>query len=276
MEQFNWYVLIWLVPLLVGAIVAAANKDPVNDVTERIESRFRDWKSRVASRDGFLFRWVLNPLLWTIVKFFDWTDGFSHRGLKNGVRVATTLYLIALWLLLLYSAIVIAVMVAMVLLGLFIVGKILSASSDSGSSSYSYSNADDDDDSRNVRPRGGRSVRKTDWLGEEYVERTDEDGNVVSRSRVREGLFSGKYVETSGADGKVVARTESREGLLGERFMETRDSDGAVTSRTREKEGWLGDRYSETEDAHGEVVEESRRTEGLFGGPYTEHKSRKD
>jgi len=275
MSQINWYSMLWLLPLLIGAAVAAFNKDRINEMTESIEARFRGWKQKTAGRDGFLFRYVLNPLLWTIVKFFDWTDGFAHRGLKNGVRVATTLYLIALWLLLLYSAIVIAIMIAMVLAGLFIVGKILSASSDSRSSSYSYSRADDDDDSRTVRPRGGRSTRKTDWLGEEYVERTDAEGNVVSRSRVREGLLGGKYIEATDSDGNVVGRTEAREGLLGDRYLETRDSDGEVVSRTREKEGWLGDRYSETEDADGEVIEKSRQRETLFGSKYTEHKSSK-
>ena len=153
MAQVNWYTLLWLVPLFVGAIVAAINKDRVNEVTESIEARFRGWKQRTAGRDGFLFRYILNPLLWTIVKFFDWTDGFTHRGLKNGVRVATTLYLIALWLLLLYSAIVIAVMVAMVLVGLFIVGKFLSASSD-----------DDDEPRPSWRRAGdGQPPGRTGW-----------------------------------------------------------------------------------------------------------------
>ena len=97
MSQINWYSMLWLLPLLIGAAVAAFNKDRINEMTESIEARFRGWKQKTAGRDGFLFRYVLNPLLWTIVKFFDWTDGFAHRGLKNGVRVATTLYLIALW-----------------------------------------------------------------------------------------------------------------------------------------------------------------------------------
>jgi hypothetical protein len=184
MSQINWNMLLWFVPLLIGGIVAAINKDPVNTMTEGIEARFRGWQRKAAERDGFLFRYILNPLLWTIVKFFDWTDGFSHRGLKNGVRVATTLYLIALWLLLLYSAILIAIMVAAALVVLFIVGKVLSGPSDDSEVRYSSSrrvaNDEDDEAPTIVGPRGTRMYAGSNWFTEELRGRVDDEGNIYS------------------------------------------------------------------------------------------------
>jgi len=67
----------------------------------------------MAARTGWVSRYVVHPLLWILVRFCDWTDGFTHRGLKNGARVAASLYLVALWLYLIYVAVMLVVIVVL-------------------------------------------------------------------------------------------------------------------------------------------------------------------
>jgi len=89
MSQDTMNVLLLLVPLFIGGIIAAINANQVNDATEGAEARVRGWQQRASARTGFFFHYVLNPLLWSIVKFcgLGRTD-FAHRGVKNGARVA--------------------------------------------------------------------------------------------------------------------------------------------------------------------------------------------
>ncbi len=108
-------ILLVISPLLVGAIIAALNSDKANAATEQAEARVRAWRDRALASHSNLVSILWAPLLKVIVKFFDWTDGFSHRGLKNGVRIAAVLYVIGIWLLLIYAAIVIALAILMII-----------------------------------------------------------------------------------------------------------------------------------------------------------------
>ncbi|MEI8186416.1 MAG: hypothetical protein WCG19_06955 [Chlorobiaceae bacterium] len=78
----------------------------INNSIETAEAWVREMQFIVASKANKLFRFIINPLLFVIVKFSDWTGSFPHRGTKNGTRLAITLYLTGLWLLLMYCAIV--------------------------------------------------------------------------------------------------------------------------------------------------------------------------
>lgn len=98
MTEQTIYILIAFTPLLLGGVIAVANNDSINNLTESIESGIRNRQQAVSQRGGWLYRFVLNPLLLILVKFSDFTDSFSHRGLKNGTRVVATSYFIAAWL----------------------------------------------------------------------------------------------------------------------------------------------------------------------------------
>lgn len=181
MSQATVNVFLLLVPLFIGGIIAAINANQVNDATESAETRLRGWQRSSAARTGFFFRYVLNPLLWAIVKFCDWTDGFAHRGAKNGTRVAATLYLIALWLLLIYAAVIIVIAVVILIVVFYIAAKVLSSSS--GSTEVTYSRPrparnDEDDVRGNVGLRGKKVYSGTNWFNEELKGRVDEDGNL--------------------------------------------------------------------------------------------------
>lgn len=92
MNQETINILIWILPLLVGGIIAAVNSEDINNTTEKAEAWTRQTQSQVSKKKTLLNRYLINPVLFTIVFFSDWTDSFKHRGVKNGVRVAATLY----------------------------------------------------------------------------------------------------------------------------------------------------------------------------------------
>lgn len=181
MTQATMSVLLLLLPLFIGGIIAAINANKVNDATESAETRLRGWQRSWAVRTGFFFHFVLNPLVWAIVKFSDWTDGFAHRGVKNGTRVAATLYLIALWLFLIYAAVIIVIAVVILIVVIYIATSALSSSGGNTEETYSRPRPalkDEDDVREHVGLRGKNVYSGTTWFNEELKGRVDEDGNL--------------------------------------------------------------------------------------------------
>jgi len=125
MQQETLNIILLLTPLVIGGIIAAMNSDSVNNTTEKAEAWTRKTQSNTSVKDGWFSRYIANPILWIIVKFSDWTDSFTHRGLKNGTRVAATLYLIAAWCFILYAAFMIAVMLVIAAVVIYMVFKVL-------------------------------------------------------------------------------------------------------------------------------------------------------
>lgn len=123
-------------PLLIGGIIAAVNSEAINNGTEKTEAWIRRMYYKISAKKGWFASLVIFPILWVLVKFSDWTDSFTHRGLKNGTRVTTTLYFIAAWCFLLYLAFIVVVVVLIAIAVIYLLFKILtgaSSSSDSGS-----------------------------------------------------------------------------------------------------------------------------------------------
>lgn len=139
MKQETTNAILVFTPLIIGGIIAALNRDNINDITEKVESWVRKTHSNTVSKSGWASRFVANPILWIIVKFCDWTDNFKHRGLKNGTRVTATLYLIAAWIYLLLAAIMILVSIAICALIIYIVFKVLIGSNDNFKQGYETS-----------------------------------------------------------------------------------------------------------------------------------------
>lgn len=139
MKQETTNVILIFTPLIIGGIIAALNRDNINDITEKVESWVRKTHSNTASKSGWASRFVANPILWLVVKFCDWTDAFTHRGLKNGTRVTATLYLIAAWVYLFLAAMVILASIAFCALVIYIVFKVLIGSNDNFKQGYETS-----------------------------------------------------------------------------------------------------------------------------------------
>lgn len=172
--------VVLLLPLLVGGVIAALNATSVNDFTERAESKVRQWHSRATAASSIWARYVLRPPLWSVCRFCTWTDTFENRGVKNGARVAATLYLVGLWLLVIYFAALAAIAIAMLVGVLYVIVQVLSSSSDSSETATARSagSSDEEEVMARVGLRGKRVYTGTNWFNEELRGRVDDDGHI--------------------------------------------------------------------------------------------------
>lgn len=144
-------------PALCGVIVALVNSEKVNGITENVEGWLRRRKHSVSEKKSFFPRWVARPPLSFIVLLCDWTDSLSHRGLKNGIRTSTVLYVFTFWIMFVAYAFIMAVGVAIAVvlfvMVMWVVGKLLR-----GASSASDESAGSTTDDASFRPsRSGQS-----------------------------------------------------------------------------------------------------------------------
>lgn len=100
--------LIYLIPAFFGLILALGNFEWANTLTEKFEQWIRYHYENTANSERKFVRFALRPMLALLVMFSNWTDAFSHRGWKNGLRVALFLYVIIFWVMaVVYGAIVV-------------------------------------------------------------------------------------------------------------------------------------------------------------------------
>lgn len=225
------YILLWISPLIIGGIIAAINSTGVNDSTENAESWARKMHAKVSQKTGWFYNLIINPVLWSIVKFCDWTDSFEHRGIKNGVRVAATLYLIAFWCLLLYLAFMVVVVVVIVGVILYVIFKVLLGSNedvkqgyDKGRSVFKGSRSNQEDVTANVGLRGQKIYSGTNWFNEELQGRVDEDGNIYKGTN----WFSEEKIGRIDKDGTIYQGT----GFFNEEKVGRIDEDGNLHKGT--------------------------------------------
>ena len=221
--------------------------------------------SAVKAKGGFIVGGVWRALIWGFHKLHGWTEGVEDEALRAGIRLALFFYIGGLSLIIIASAIYVAVVLALIAVGLWILGMVLGGESDS-SSGMSYTSPS--------ASQRGRSRRRKDWLGEEYVEHSDDSGEVVGRSRVKKDWLGDTYVERRNADGDIEETTRARTDWLGDEYVEHRNADGERVGESRSRQDWLGDEYVEHRDADG--VERSRSTQrrDWLGDQYTEHEPR--
>jgi hypothetical protein len=211
MKQETLNVILLLTPLVVGGVIAAMNTDMVNNVTEKAETWTRKTQTKTSLKRGWFSRYIANPILWIIVKFSDWTDGFTHRGLKNGTRVAATLYLIAAWCFILYSAFVIAVILVIVVVFYYIVFKVLINSNedvkrgyDKGQSVFKSNNQSRQEDVSDYAGLKGKKIYTgTNWFNEELKGRVDDKGNIYKGTN----WFNEEKIGRIDEDGNILEGT---------------------------------------------------------------------
>lgn len=238
MTQETLNIILLLSPLVIGGIIAAINADGVNNTTEKAEAWTRRTQTNTSLKDGWFSRYIANPILWIIIKFSDWTDGFKHRGLKNGTRVAATLYLLAAWCFIIYAALMIAVVLVIVGVILYIVFNVLINSNEDVKKGYERGR-------RIVGPTGsGRRVNQETGIIQEKglfgyndtEQRIDPDTGRVQTK----GMFGWNDTET-----RIDQETGNiqKEGMFGYNDSETRiNPDTGII----QKKGLLG--WNDTEE----------------------------
>jgi len=211
MTQETINIILLLTPLVIGGVIAALNTESVNNTTEIAESWTRKTQSKVSRKDGWFSSYIANPILWIIVKFSDWTDSFTHRGLKNGVRVTATLYLITAWCFLLYAAFMILLVLAIVAVVLYIIFKVLINSNDDvkqgyekGQRIFNSNNREREDIVNNYAGLQGKKVFSgTNWFNEELKGRVDDEGNIYKGTN----WFNEEKIGRIDEDGNILEGT---------------------------------------------------------------------
>jgi hypothetical protein len=121
-------ILLICLPPFCGGVIALANSDGTNEFTEKIETWIRKRHGIIAAKKGFFWKWIARPPFWLCVALSNWSDSLAHRGLKNGIRLAVILYILALWLVLLMYAFLLLVCLALAVMAvytaLWIIGKV--------------------------------------------------------------------------------------------------------------------------------------------------------
>ena len=265
MNQGTLNIVLLAIPLLVGGMVAAINSTGVNATTEKLEGFARARYQRTSVSSGWFSKYIINPVLWAVVKFCDWTDGFRHRGVKNGARIGATLYLIATWLFLLYVAISIVLIIAVSIAILYIALAVMGGS-----------NTTRRDSSGPVGERGilqsGHSEQKEKFFGGTYTQYYDEHGNEVATAEVKEKLFGGEFVQYFDRDGTEIGTGELKEKFFGGKYVQQYGADGNETGTSESREKFFGGKYTQHYDTDGSESGTSEKKEKFFGGEYTEHK----
>lgn len=174
MNQATFNIILLATPIVIGGLIAAINANGINDTTEKVEAWTRKRQQGTSASSGWFSSYIINPILWIIVKFCDWTDGLVHHGLKNGIRIAATLYLIAAWLFILYVAFMIVAMIVITIAIIYVVLTVISKSA-AGSND-------------NAQDRSGTTNMSSDLkhLSPEEKQRAHDEGEKWSK-REREG-----------------------------------------------------------------------------------------
>ncbi len=267
MNQGTLNIALLAIPLIVGGMVTAINSTGVNATTEKVEGFARARYQRTSASSGWFSKYLINPVLWAIVKFCDWTDGFAHQGLKNGARIGVTLYLIAAWLLVLYVAISIALLIIFGIAILYIVTAVMGSSNN---------NRRDDSATFGIGKilQNGHSEEKQKLFGGTYTQYFDEQGNEVATAEVKEKLFGGGFVQYFDKDGSEIGTGELKEKFFGGKYVQRYDDDGNEVGTSEVKEKFFGGTFTQHFDKDGNESGTSEKKEKLFGGEYTEHKSK--
>lgn len=176
-------ILLFLAPLAIGGIIAIANSDDVSEISEKVESWIRKNQQKSSTGTGWFQKYFVNPVLWLLVKFSDETDDFTHRGMKNGVRIAATLYLFALWLYLLLALMAIALYILIFGVIIYVIFKVLLSSNENVRRGYDMAQSAFNQNKREDVTeypgfRGKNIYSGTNWFNEELKGRVDEDGNI--------------------------------------------------------------------------------------------------
>ncbi len=261
-------ILLLVTPIVIGGLVAVINSKGLNGTIEKIETWVRRWQQGTAQKRGRFSKYIINPILWTIIKFCDWTNDIAHRGLKNGLRVTTTLYAVAVWLLILYVASIVVVVIIGMIVVLWVLGLILKFKD-------IIDGTEPGRDSSNNTRRGmhdGYSEEKETLVGKEYTQYYDKNGNTIATEEVKERLFGGKYVQCYDKDGNEIGTKELKEKFFGGKYVQQNDEDGNEVGTSETKEKFFGGKYTEHYDTNGNTIGTSEKKEGFFGGKFTEHK----
>lgn len=195
MQLKNWLennfarYMLYASPVLIGLLITTINVGGLNDLVEKISVSFVD-KVKSSKKSGRFYGLVLKLPLSLMVKFIEWTDSVSHKGMRSGVRVALVLYLVGIWIALIFWSVMIVLAVVTVMAAFWVTFKIIDIFDGDGFSKGS-----------NQPLHAGRALRgKRIYKGDQFYNRAeygkiDEDGNIYKGDQFYNRHVVGKVDE---------------------------------------------------------------------------------
>jgi uncharacterized membrane protein len=205
--------ILFITPMVIGGIIAAINNSRVNTSTEMAEDWVRRTQKYFSVKKNWFARYLFYPLFWAVVFFFNWSDSLTHQGIKNGIRVAATLYILAAWCFLIYLIVFVAFTIVAIVIVLvviyFILTTILSSSDNTsgfrqgfekGKTLAGFSGKKNENSViDNVGLKGKNVYSGTNWFNEELAGRVDKEGNIYKGTN----WFSEEKIGRIDSDGNI-------------------------------------------------------------------------
>jgi hypothetical protein len=116
----------------------------------------------------------------------------------------------------------------------------------------------------------GRSEKKTDWLGNKYIQHYDSKGKRSGKSIFKEGFFGNKYTQHYDSKGNKRGKSEKKESFWGKTYTKKYNTKGDKSGWSEKKEGFFGNKYIQHYDAKGNKTDRSVKKEGFWGNQYIE------
>jgi hypothetical protein len=95
-SQNNGVALLFLAPLIVGAVITALRLPAVSGAIGSLENRLRAGAARAAERKGKFARFFRRPFFGSCLALWRWTAPISDVHLRSGVRVTALIFTCAI------------------------------------------------------------------------------------------------------------------------------------------------------------------------------------
>ncbi|MGH9345003.1 MAG: hypothetical protein ACRD19_14735 [Terriglobia bacterium] len=240
-----------LAPALVGLFLPLLQLPALTATTEGWEGDLIRSRKRAQEADGKFARFVRRPFYACATGIWKASRSINNPHIRAAVRVALSLYLVALFLMFIVVATYVIIVVVFLLVAIAIIGWVLSL---------------------NNKSRGtviGR--RQVDWSGREKLVYRDASGKKTGESRERVGIFGDRRTEHVDTQGRKVGESRSQTGIFGDQKTTNYAQDGAKVGESREATGIIGDPKTIHYDNEGRKTGESRPTKDILGSDVIEH-----
>lgn len=114
-----------------------------------------------------------------------------------------------------------------------------------------------------------KSVKSTNWLGEEVVTYYDDNGNRIGETKFTTDKFGDKIAEHFDANGNRTGTSKAYTDFLGNEKIDHRDVYGYRTGESEPYTDFLGNKKVTHRDVYGHRTGESQRHTDFLGNDYT-------
>ncbi len=236
-------------PILFGSIIAIINSNKVNDKIENIGNWIKRKQSGTSQKTNWISQYLFTPIIWSVAMILDWTNHFTHHGVRNGVRVASTIYLLAIWGFIIYLAFIAITILIIVSVVFYVVFKVsITLFDDTGQgidkrrTAFPHINRFRQDDiTKYAGVEGKKIFSGNNWYNEELKGRVDDNGNIYKGTN----WFNEEKIRRIDKDGNILEGTN----YFNEHIIGRIDKDGILYKGTN----WFNQKKIGRIDKEGDI-----------------------